>query len=190
MNTATSLPRTHDPSAGWVCLRSAPLSRLAALEMLSDQTLQLDTATRQALQALTIQDGTHNTPLRLWAQIDGVQWLARSMQDEERNLVAIKLLILRRANFALLQLLFRLTRQQWTDLRHELGALPPELPRLPRSRRANDALIDTVYDAWHRLLKEYDNDVDRWVVLSEQFKLVPLASLYRLVYEIDRRRCA
>lgn len=158
---------------------------MVAVELLADAQADIPETTRHALLKLTHEG--HNNPLRIWAQIDGVTWLAQSMEEAERKEVALKLLILRRANHALLQRLFRISRARWLELRQQLNAQPPELAKIGQ---INESVVDVLYTSWQRLTKEFDNDIDRWVVLSTQHKEIPLASMYRLIYEINRGESA
>jgi len=180
----SALPRHHGgaPTAekGWICLRSAAISRMVAVELLTDQTLQVPDDVQQALRKLTLEQpqAMPQLPLRLWVQIDGVTWAAQTMQEQERQDSALQILVLRQANFPLLRRLFNISRERWVEVRKALNAPPP-----PRScAQPSEAQIAEIYACWSRLLREYDNDVDRWVVLAQQFKALPMAALFSIIY--------
>lgn len=185
MRYMDAIAPSHHPAPGhregWICLRSDALSKLAAMELLADESLNLAEPTRHALSKLTAEG--HHAPLRLWVQLDGVHWLAQSLQEQARKEAALHILVLRRANFGLLQRLFRINRPRWLALREQLGAGAPDLAR---PRQLSDDLVDDIYEAWHRLLREYDNDIDRWVVLAQQFRQLPLASMFQLIHDEGR----
>ncbi|PUE08717.1 hypothetical protein B9Z51_07155 [Limnohabitans sp. T6-5] len=164
-------------TSGWVCLRSTTLSRIAAIELLSDQALNLSDDMRQTLTKLTLEQ-PQEVPLRLWVQLDGVSWIAQGLQEKERRDAALRILILRQANFPLIRRLFNLSRDRWIDMRKELNA-PPAPKSVPQPAAHT---VDDIYASWSKLIKEYDNEIDRWVVLAQQFPYLPLAALYPLIY--------
>lgn len=175
MTALSSLPPPG--MSGWICLRSSTLSKIAAVEILADRELRLPDDIRQTLTKLTLEQA-QEVPLRLWVQLDGVNWIAQGLQEKDRRETALRILILRQANFPLIRRLFNLSRDRWLELRKELGA-----PPAPKSvSQPTGDTVDAIYASWSRLLKEYDNEIDRWVVLSQQFSCLPLAALYPLIY--------
>ena len=125
MSAVASQPPTA--TTGWVCLRSNTLSRIAAIELLSDQALNLSDDMRQTLTKLTLEQ-VQEGPLSLWVQLDGVSWMAQGLQEKDRRDAALRILILRQANLPLIRRLFNLSRDRWIGLRQELNA-----PAAPKS---------------------------------------------------------
>jgi hypothetical protein len=169
----------HTPPAGgrFVCLRSAAVSKLVCLELATDPREEVPPELREALTKLA-HDGANALPV--WIALDSAAWISTKMEERERLDDAMRLLIMRRANYNLLWRLFRITRQRWSDLREELGAPPLHASRVPAP---DNDVINKVYNTWHRLTKEYPDEVDRWVLLVTQLPHVPVPALYRLIYD-------
>jgi hypothetical protein len=174
-------PQAPSIEHGWICLRSSPtLSRLAAVEMLADQELALTDDVRQALQRLTLdQSAAQDKLLRLWVQVDvgRLAMTTKGQEDQSRRDGALRILVCRQANYPLLRRLFKLSRDRWQELRVELSAPPA----LRAAAVPSGDTVDQIYACWSRLLKELDDDVDRWVVLAESFPKLPILALDRLI---------
>jgi hypothetical protein len=175
---SVSTLQSSPPAGGrFVCVRSDAISKLVCLELATDPSDVITPELREALGKLA-QD--QRKPLPIWVALDSAIWLSQSLEDRQRQDAALRLLILRRANYALLHKLFRVTRQRWYQLRSELNASAPHSSRLAEPSTAQ---IDAVYNAWHRLIKECPDEIDRWVILVNQVRDVSIPCLYKLIYE-------
>lgn len=176
MSEVTSFQQTPPAGGRFVCLRSDAISKLVCLELATDPSEQISQELREALTKLT----DEGKPLPIWVALDGAIWLSQRLEERERLDAALRFLVMRRANFSLLWRLFKITRQQWAQLRTKLNAPPPYASRIPTP---SDADVDLVYNTWHRLLKEYPDEVDRWVLQVQQVPHIPLPCLYKLIYD-------
>lgn len=169
----------HTPPAGgrFVCLRSPAISKLVCLELATDPHEEVPPELREALTQLA-HDGANALPV--WVALDSASWISKRLEERERLDDAMRLLIMRRANYNLLWRLFRITRQRWTELREEIGAPALHASRVPAP--SND-VVNQVYNIWHRLTKEYPDEIDRWVLLVTQVPHVPVPALYKLIYD-------
>ena len=169
----------HTPPAGgrFVCLRSPAISKLVCLELATDPHEEVPPELREALTQLA-HDGANALPV--WVALDSASWISKRLEEQERLDSALRLLVVRKAPYTLLWRLFRITRQRWAELRDELDAGPANIRRVPDPSPAD---VDRVYNIWHRLTKEYPDEIDRWVLLVNEVRHIPLLSLARLIYD-------
>lgn len=162
----------------WICLASGSLTRLAAVELLARKDIaELSEPITLALKQLAVEQ-PDQLPLRLWVQLDGIEWAVQKQDDKLRLNAALKILIRAQAHYPLIRRLFNLSRNAWRIEREQLKAKPA--PSSYTTLSVNE--INRLYTTWSRLLKEYDNDIDRWVILSKEYAGTPLAVLYPLIY--------
>ena len=178
MESVASFQSSPPAGGRWVCLRSQAISKLVCLELAADPSEDIGPELRGALAKLT-QDGLRN-PLPVWIALDGAIWLSQRLEEQDRQETALRILIMRRANYDLLHRLFKISRSRWNELRRQLGAPAAGIKRAPEPTRAE---IDLVYDTWHRLMKEHPDEIDRWVLLVNQIRHIPVLSLYKLIYD-------
>ncbi len=178
MGTLTSVQQTPPSGGRWICLRSEAISKLVCMELANDPSEDLGPELRAALTRLSQDE--QRAPLSVWVPLDGAVWLSQHLEEQERQDAAMRILIMRRANYALLWRLFRITRQRWLDVRAELNAPPLHASRVAEPAAAD---IDLVYNTWYRLMKECPDEIDRWVLLVQQVRHLPVPALYKLIYE-------
>jgi hypothetical protein len=176
--SALPVPQLKQTAGKWVCLRSDSLTRLAAVELLARKDeAELPEEVASILKQFTM-DKPENLPLRLWVQLDGIEWAVQKQDEKMRVDAALKILIRAQAHYPLIRRLFNISRNSWRVEREQLKAKVA-----PASYKAlNAKQINLLYNTWARLLKEYDNDIDRWVILSKEYASTPLAVLYPLIY--------
>lgn len=165
----------------WVCLQSAALGRFAAVEMLAGQcAVELPAPVKDTLRQLTAQQ-PNKLPLQLWVKLDPLAWAAQQHDEHLRVQTALEICIQRQAHYPLIRRLFKISRREWQSERKRLG-----VSALPTAFALPDAgQVAQIYAAWSRLLENYDNDLDRWVVLGEEFPTIALACLYPIIYIDD-----
>lgn len=174
---AVSTMQSTPPAGGrFVCVRSDAISKLVCLELATDPSDVITPELREALGKLA-QD--NQKPLPIWVALDSAVWLSQSLEERERQDAALQLLVLRSAPYELLNRLFGISRTRWRELREQLQ-VAPSARRVPEPSTAQ---IDAVYNTWHRLMKECPDEIDRWVILVNQVRDIPLLSIYHLVYE-------
>ncbi len=174
---SVSTLQSSPPAGGrFVCVRSDAISKLVCLELATDPSDVITPELREALGKLA-QD--QQKPLPIWVALDSAIWLSQTMEERDRQEAALQLLVLRCAPYELLHRIFSISRQRWRELREQLQ-VQPSARRVPEP---SSAQIDAVYNTWHRLSKECPDEIDRWVILVNQVRDVPLLSIYHLIYE-------
>lgn len=182
MSAGTHMVARQQPattSKGWICLRIPALTRLAALELLAEsQALDISESTQEALKLISTANAKNSVnALKVWVDTDGLDWLIHTKDTEEHRQTALHYCIKRQAHFPLLKKLFNVTRNEVTVLRKELKA---ELPPLKPKNIANSDLED-LYAYW-RELREYELEIDQWVLLALRFDQYPLSCLYSAIW--------
>jgi len=150
-------PLQHATCDRWLPLNSPAVSRLVALELVSTSS-------------------PHPLP-------DSIRTiLEKHASANDATTGALRYLVLRQASYPLIQKLFRISRADWLDVRKEFNA--PPSPRGISAKVADD-IEEQIYTTWLKLCKEYGTEMDRWVMMGEAFKTLPLSSIYPLIYGGD-----
>lgn len=172
---------TPPPVVGhWLRLPADGFARSASLHLLSLPELGLAPDSRDSLQEMaTRYPNKLDQHLQVWVQLKGLEWVAQSKDEADKERAALELMIRRRAHFDLIKRLFRVSRRDWLELRKSLGAAaaPTAWPMY------SESFVDSVFDAWAKLMHDYSSEVDRWLELSALFPNEPLACLYPIIYE-------
>lgn len=184
MNSVASSVTRQQPGgargSGWVCISVPSLSRLAAIELLSTKnSLSLSETTQEALKLVSSGDSSSNVKaLKIWVDTEGLDWLMTNKDTVEHRQTALSYCVSRQAHYPLLKKLFRITRNEATALRKQLNA--PNPPVKPKNITESDLM--GIYAYWRELGKDYELEIDRWVLLALRYPQYPLSCLYTAVW--------
>ena len=139
---------------------SAAMKKVLANSDNSDRTLAA------ALERMTI-----------WADLTSLVIHGLNNEETQWRRAALNYCIIRQAHYALLKKLFKVSRDEVSRIRLELGNAVETRPKgIP------DSALESIYKAWGDICKEFDQrEADRWVCLAERFPQFGLNSLYHVI---------
>jgi hypothetical protein len=182
MSVEIAFPATP-ASADWLRLQSAALTRLVALELLTQPSLPLSPEVRMVLEDASKSDDKTGIPpvlerMGLWVDLTPLKVYAQYVDDRTWHNAALAYCIRRQAHYPLLKRLFPdSSRADIQKLREELKA-----PLVCVHRQAipePDSIC--IWQAWQDIQKQFDREIEQWVQLAERFPEYPLNALYQFL---------
>ncbi len=115
--------------------------------------------------------------MTIWADLTSLVIHGLNSQETQRRRAALSYCIIRQAHYAMLKKLFKVSRDEVSRIRLELGNVVETRPKVIPNED-----LESIYSAWAAICKEFDQrDADRWVCLAERFPQFGLNSLYHVI---------
>lgn len=115
--------------------------------------------------------------MTIWADLTSLVIHGLNTEETQWRRAALSYCIIRQAHYALLKKLFKVSRDEVSRIRTELGNAVETRPKgIP------DSELESIYSAWRDISIEFDQrEADRWVCLAERFPQFGLNSLYHVI---------
>lgn len=183
MSLTATVPTGQSPSAQWLRLQSAALTRLVALELLTQDSLPLSMEMRMVLeQASKAEDKGVIHPvldrMGLWVDLSPLKVYAQYVDERTWHKAALAYCIRRQAHYPLLKRLFPdASRQDIQKLREELDAPLVSIHR--QTILEPDSIC--IWQSWVDIQKQFEREIEQWVQLGEKYPNYPLNVLYQFL---------
>lgn len=162
-----------------VSISSPAIARAVVAELL----LKPNALSAAMKKALANSDGSDRTlaaaleRMTIWADLTSLVIHGLNNEETQWRRAALSYCIIRQAHYALLKKLFKVSRDEVSRIRTELGNSVETRPKgIP------DSELESIYSAWRDICIEFDQrEADRWVCLAERFPQFGLNSLYHVI---------
>ncbi|WP_310614529.1 hypothetical protein [Limnohabitans sp.] len=162
-----------------VSISSPAIARAVVAELL----LKPNALSAAIKKALTNSDGSDRTlaaaieRMTIWADLTSLVIHGLNAEETQWRRAALRYCISRQAHYALLKKLFKVSRDEVSRIRTELGNAVETRPKcIP------DSELESIYSAWRDICLEFDQrEADRWICLAERFSKFGLNSLHHVI---------
>ena len=176
---STILSSAPAANSNVVSLTSPTIARALVAELLLRPNA-LSAAMKKTLVNSDISDRTLAAALErmtIWADLSSLIIHGLNSEQTQWRRAALNYCVIRQAHYALLKKLFKVSRDEVTRIRKELGHSAQTRPKL-----IPDKELKSIYSTWGEICNELDRrEVDRWVCLAERFPQFGLNSLYHVI---------
>ena len=169
----------HVGNSNVVSITSPAIARAVVAELL----LKPNALNAAMKKALANSDGSDRAlaaaleRMTIWADLTSLVIHGLNTEETQWRRAALSYCIIRQAHYALLKKLFKVSRDEVSRIRTELGNAVETRPKgIP------DSELESIYSAWRDISIEFDQrEADRWVCLAERFPQFGLNSLYHVI---------
>jgi hypothetical protein len=163
-----------------VSISSPAIARAVVAELL----LKPNALSAAMKKALANSDGDSDRTLAaalermtIWADLTSLVIYGLNTEEIQWRRAALSYCIIRQAHYVLLKKLFKVSRDEVSRIRTELGNAVETRPKgIP------DSELESIHSAWRDICIEFDQrEADRWVCLAERFPQFGLNSLYHVI---------
>lgn len=170
---------TPSTNSNVVSISSPALARALLAELL----LKPNALSSAMKKALANSEGSDRTlaaaieRMTIWADLTSLVIHGLNSEETQWRHAALRYCIIRQAHYAMLKKLFRVSRDEVSRIRKELGNAVETRPKgIP------DNELESIYSTWSEICKEFDQrEADRWVCLAERIPQYGLNSLYHVI---------
>lgn len=177
------LSRTAAVNSNVVSLTSPTIARVVMAELL----LKPNALSAVMKNALVNSDSSDRTlaealeRMTIWADLSSLVIHGLNSEQAQWRRAALNYCVIRQAHYALLKQLFKVSRDEVSRIRQELGHSAETRPKLIPNKE-----LAPIYSAWIEICNEIDRcEADRWICLAERFPQHGLNSLYHVIVKED-----